>query len=105
MKHFEFQPGVTYIVIQAFDDFEGEHFKVGERLTFISESLFVYDDIYTYRFQGRTAHIRGVEEPHIPSHLQDYFRPASLDEWSRDGIALTDKMRDRTPKRLRKKKK
>ena len=96
---------MTYIVIQAFEDFDGEHFKVGERLTFVRESFFVYDDGHTYEFHGRTLRLRGVEEPHIPDHLQDYFRPASFDAWSREGVALTDKMRDRTPKRLRKKKK
>lgn len=104
MPHFEFKPGVTYIVIKAFDDFDGGHFKKGERLTFVDYSFFAYDDGYTFNFRERGMRLRGVDTPSIVHHMEEYLRPLSTDDWSRDGVTLSDKVRDRTPRRLRKKK-
>jgi hypothetical protein len=72
------QPGVAYLVVRAFRDFDGREHPVGEGWTFIGSSFLPYDDGLSLfvKIGGHDRQIRlqwrDEEQAPIADHLHDY---------------------------------
>ena len=73
-------PGLTYMVVQSFRDFDGEQHPVGETWTFIGSSFLPYDDGLSLfaMVEGERRHIRMQwregAQGEIIDNLNDYVQ-------------------------------
>ena len=74
-------PGVTYVVVQVFRDFDGREHPVGEVWTFIGSSFLPYDDglslfaIVDGVHRQIRMQWRNEEQGPIIDKLADYLQP------------------------------
>ena len=72
------QPGMTYMVVRAFRDFDGNEHSLGETWSFIGSSFLPYDDglslFVTIDGQRRQIRMQWREEQQgaIVDNLEDY---------------------------------
>lgn len=74
------QPGVSYVVVRAFRDFDGRDHSVGESWTFVGSSFQAYDDglslfvVIDGKRQQIRMQWRAQEQGPIVDHIEDYIQ-------------------------------
>ena len=86
----DLEPGVVYIVTQAFTDYHGQKFEVGRTLTFEGRWYFAYHGGHTISFRETLIGLQEDDQDAILGSLADYLavhdesgrRPAVVEKGS-----------------------
>jgi hypothetical protein len=56
------RPGVVYVVVKPFQDYHGDRFEPGARLTFVGRSFMPYHGGHTLTFRERTMWLQETDD-------------------------------------------